>query len=66
MCVLSPYLYHGSTIQFNPIQSNSTREEESCVCVRAAQSCMCTEKKKDWWAGCGQMSCMIEAATCLN
>lgn len=46
MCVLSPYLYHGSTIQFNPIQSNSTREEERCVCVRAAQSCMCTEKKK--------------------
>jgi hypothetical protein len=46
MCVLSPYLYHGSTIQFNPIQSNSTREEESCVCACCAIVHAHGEKKK--------------------
>jgi hypothetical protein len=64
-CVSCPLISITEAL-FNSIQSNSTREEERCVCVRAAQSCMCTEKKKDWWAGCGQVSCMIEAATCLN
>lgn len=34
MCVLSPYLYHGSTIQSNPIEFNQGGGE-LCVCVCA-------------------------------
>lgn len=44
-CVSCPLISITEAL-FNSIQSNSTREEERCVCVRAAQSCMCTEKKK--------------------